>query len=453
MLNTFETAEDKHMRKLEIERQLKEMERVSRLHTTGVQGEALLDNETNESNLSLRESSRSASAMSSSSSRKSKTFKDIVADVDDDEGSHVNLRDLNEEMDDVSQSWRLLNTARERGKSIFERDEDSLPRRRCSRRQWVIYSLIATLLLVLTITLSVTLPGGGGEKEPSPQNTEEPPSPSEPNQPNPEPESQAERLSLLKDVLVQQNVLTSSALDDVSSPQNLALIWVSDSDIGQLVERSHVDVDDWTKDPVSRQMIELYALAVFYFSTNGNDWDGNTRWLQSSADNPCDYEGVTCAQHTVSQDETNTGFSVISGLDLEEAGLQGMLPSEISLLRGLLSLELGTNYLTGTLPTDFSQLILLEDLKLENNELSSTIPNEWRNMMSLISLNLQDNDLSGGLPDSLISGWSSVESLSLYENSFTGPIPTAIGTLGSLKVSFLGLVHHVNLVFLPAIHF
>ena len=80
------------------------------------------------------------------------------------------------------------------------------------------------------------------------------------------------------------------------------------------------------------KMMQRYVLAVFYFSTMGESWDMSTGWL--SSDDPCTtWYGVGCGSFS----------GKIDVLDLDQNGIQGTLPSELSSLESLTMLKLFDN--------------------------------------------------------------------------------------------------------------
>ena len=60
---------------------------------------------------------------------------------------------------------------------------------------------------------------------------------------------------------------------------------------------------------------ECEALVALYESTDGDNWNDNTGWLET--DTPCEWYGVTCSEGNV------------RGISLTFNNLQGSIPSEI----------------------------------------------------------------------------------------------------------------------------
>ncbi|KAL3797761.1 hypothetical protein ACHAW5_004376 [Stephanodiscus triporus] len=133
--------------------------------------------------------------------------------------------------------------------------------------------------------------------------------------------------------------------------------------------------------------LERSALTDFYHSTNGMGWTVRTGWLDPSVDH-CDWHGVEC-------DDANGGATVrlelpsndLSGtltpriaelmhlevLNVNDNGIKGSIPTEISLLSNLTRLQLSYNVLTGS-GTNFGNLSRLRLIHLHGNRLSGSIP-------------------------------------------------------------------------------
>ncbi|VEU42100.1 unnamed protein product [Pseudo-nitzschia multistriata] len=157
----------------------------------------------------------------------------------------------------------------------------------------------------------------------------------------------------------------------------------------------------------SEQLEERYASAVFYFSTNGGDWDScslndneckSGRWLVGDV---CGWYAVTC-----------NGYGMVTSFDFADAdgnGLVGSLPAEMYLFSELTDLIIVNNTITGTLPEAFGM-----------------------NATSMRSLLLPDNELKGSIPENYLSN-SPLEFVHLGGNSFSGPVPKNIGDASYLQ--------------------
>ncbi|CAJ1960698.1 unnamed protein product [Cylindrotheca closterium] len=138
-------------------------------------------------------------------------------------------------------------------------------------------------------------------------------------------------------------------------------------------------------------LLERYALASLYFSTNGaSSWTQRDNWL--SPDQP------VCRWFSKS-DTPNDCSGPMTKLHLGSNGLQGSIPPVIFSLTSLTYLDLSANQLTGEIPDTIGNLgTNMQELRLESNQLFGNIPTSIGNLKSLEWLYLQENQLTGSLP-------------------------------------------------------
>jgi len=214
---------------------------------------------------------------------------------------------------------------------------------------------------------------------------------------------------------------------------------------------------------------QRYALATFYYATDGDRWDNNNYWLSYEL-HECHWffrgpEAIWYAGDAYDEAALGPckGAEEYKSLLSFKNRLKGRIPPEIGLLSGLVNIDLSFNeMLTGTLPTEIGHLTLLERLQLVRDGLSGPIPTEIGKMEFLRELRLESNHLSGPIPtevgkltnmnwfwgfDNIFSGslpselglWPPTMSrLELFGNSFTGTIPTQLGLLTDLGELTLG---------------
>ena len=225
--------------------------------------------------------------------------------------------------------------------------------------------------------------------------------------------------SPLSDLLLSVSPRLRASLGDPTTPQAQAFQWLSnDTNLGLYSDL---------------QTIQRFALATFYYSTNGDDWTRNDGWL--SDDDECTW----FTSSTNLQPCNETGSFVNLELDLNNLG--GTLPPELAMLAGsLVQLELSrfgsSSFIGGTIPPEYGSLTLLEYLSLRGNELSGQLPTELGQLQRLDSIDLSENLLSGTLPEETGS-WSQVSILDVGSNRFSGPLPTSLGRLPKLRSLFL----------------
>ncbi|KAF5751895.1 inactive leucine-rich repeat receptor-like protein kinase [Tripterygium wilfordii] len=196
--------------------------------------------------------------------------------------------------------------------------------------------------------------------------------------------------------------------------------------------------------PVSSLNSEGSALLSFKQSIY-QDPEGSLGNWNSSDENPCSWNGITCKdQKVVSVSIPKgklSGFlpSVLGSLsDLRHVNLRsnrffGSLPAELFEAKGIQSLVLFGNSLSGSLPNEFWKLKYLQTLDLSNNFFNGSLPTSIVQCRRLKTLDLSQNNFTGFLPQGFGTGFVSLEKLDLSFNKFNGSIPSDMGNMSSLQ--------------------
>jgi hypothetical protein len=238
---------------------------------------------------------------------------------------------------------------------------------------------------------------------------------------------------------------------NASSPQAQAYDWLLQD---ALLQELHVQQ---LEDVFVARVLQRYALATFYYSTNGDDWVVAEGWL--SASHECDWYSI------VPELACKTDGENYFAIEIPVNGVTGSIPEDVFLLRHLgtcdivcgllvlsclkmskltkkygpspflLSLEhlnFEENALTGTLPTELGLLQYLKFLVVPENRISGPIPSELSQMPLLTELALNNNNLSGTLPEELGS-LENLASVFLFGNPrLTGTVPESYGNMPKL---------------------
>jgi len=171
-----------------------------------------------------------------------------------------------------------------------------------------------------------------------------------------------------------------------------------------------------------------FGLVNLYYSTNGREWTANNNWLSPSSF--CIWYGVTC----------DSSGTLVTHLDLPNNNLVGTIARDFLLLlgeQGLISLDLGLNKLYGSIPPEgLRTLTRLQSLSLYNNSLTGGIPSEIESLVGLQLLFMGNNDLKGTIPIT-IGKLGSLQKLDLHNNQMTGSLPLSVGLLQSLTQLYL----------------
>ncbi|KAL9154404.1 hypothetical protein ABFS82_10G111500 [Erythranthe guttata] len=123
-------------------------------------------------------------------------------------------------------------------------------------------------------------------------------------------------------------------------------------------------------------------------------------------------------------------------LDISNNNITGQYPDWISGFRSLSTLVLSRNYLQGTVHTSLCELQRLSFLDLSANNLNGIFPS-CANLTSLKYLHLQGNQLVGPIPSISSSSSSSLVTMDIRHNQFSGEIPSWISSFLNLRVLLL----------------
>ncbi|WCJ27629.1 Leucine-rich repeat protein kinase family protein [Euphorbia peplus] len=144
-------------------------------------------------------------------------------------------------------------------------------------------------------------------------------------------------------------------------------------------------------------------------------------WSSTSSSGFCDWKGIQC----------NSGS--VTSINLNNQGLSGNLPTEISSLTSLKTLSLQNNHLSGSIPS-FANLSSLASVYLDSNNFTSVTPGAFRGVVSLQTLSLGSNydlapwELPADLADSTVLATLTASQCNIY-----GSIPDIFGSLPSLQ--------------------
>ncbi len=186
------------------------------------------------------------------------------------------------------------------------------------------------------------------------------------------------------------------------------------------------------------------ALMALYNAAGGRNWKAKLNW---GSDRPIgDWHGVT-----IDADSRVTGLDLrdnnLSGiiswelgslanlevLDLSRNNLKSGIPKELGGLANLEALDLSHNALTRGIPPELGDLLELRVLLLKGNGLTVTIPAELGNLAKLEALDLGSNSIKGEIPAEL-GNLAKLRSMALQRNGLSGNVPAGLGNLAALKV-------------------
>jgi hypothetical protein len=175
---------------------------------------------------------------------------------------------------------------------------------KCSRRTVFIIGIVILLVLAGAVVISVMLLG---QDDNSPEDGSPTPAPTIPVPTG------------LTDLLSSVSFDRGAALSNSSTPQYSALIWLA----------NNTNLDMYS----NKQKIQRYALATFYYSTNGDKWNNKSGWL-SDADE-CEWynsESFNDLGGSFCHDGEVVGLAMVEVDTVSGNNLDGTIPNEIALI-------------------------------------------------------------------------------------------------------------------------
>ena len=189
--------------------------------------------------------------------------------------------------------------------------------------------------------------------------------------------SEEDRVDRLLELL-EQEVVDSSVLSNMTLSQGLATEWILNQDEAVIC-------------PDDPKFLQRWVLAVIYFSTGGDEWVqcsanpvatddcgnvlpllGAARFLSGGSE--CEWAGISCIDECVTE------------IEFEENNLRGIIPTEIGLLSDLAVWGMERGGLASTIPTEVGLLTNLIFLDLDFNELTGSLPDELFTLTDLTQL-------------------------------------------------------------------
>ncbi|KAL3830307.1 hypothetical protein ACJIZ3_019109 [Penstemon smallii] len=174
----------------------------------------------------------------------------------------------------------------------------------------------------------------------------------------------------------------------------------------------------------------------------------------------CNWKGVLCSQRHQSRVVSINMINHLSGtippflgnftslvlLSLANCFFHGEIPESLVRLQKLELLSLDENNFIGRIPPGLYNISTISIFSMRSNQLQGTIPSEigqmtidFRRLSSLEYFIISSNYLQGDISFiSSMANCTSLQSLSLFNNQFSGSLPDSIGNLSS-HLSFLAV--------------
>ncbi|KAH9624716.1 hypothetical protein KSS87_015615 [Heliosperma pusillum] len=132
-------------------------------------------------------------------------------------------------------------------------------------------------------------------------------------------------------------------------------------------------------------------------------------------------------------------LSSLSDLDLTSNQFEGsiMSPDTHVNLPQIINLDLNLNKLTGPFPTPFLNLTNLVTLGLSMNKFTGSVSFDFRHFSNLFYLDLSDMNLRGDVSFvTTLANCSSIQTIQLQRNNFTGTLPESVTNFSKSLSSF-----------------
>lgn len=219
--------------------------------------------------------------------------------------------------------------------------------------------------------------------------------------------------------------LTGNYGDD--TPQRRALAWVA---------------NDYQEDMNHGARMTRYALAVFYYSTNGvptdetpepKTWFEADKWM--TKEHHCEWQGIEC----------NSKLDVVE-IDLSRNNLSGKIPKEMIILNGhLTSLTLSENFIL-MYEQDYDAMMGLTNLQtllLDDNFMhgSNGLPTQFGSLVNLKKLKLSYNLFKGNMDsqhsNQVLANMNQLTHLEMEACYLTGSMPHHIGRMSNLVYLYM----------------
>ena len=179
-----------------------------------------------------------------------------------------------------------------------------------------------------------------------------------------------------------------------------------------------------------------------------NAWAADAAHASLGAGHPLRAWGIGSQRFLPDWEGITVSGGRITGLSMDPptgaGGLTGTIPSQISSLTALASLDLSNNALSGAIPVFITATVIprqgstpertvytpaLTSLDLSNNSFSGPIPFQLIvSLESIVTLDLSHNQLNGNI-EGAFGNLADLISLDLSHNAFSGSIPAGLGAL------------------------
>ncbi|XP_057799483.1 receptor kinase-like protein Xa21 [Salvia miltiorrhiza] len=136
----------------------------------------------------------------------------------------------------------------------------------------------------------------------------------------------------------------------------------------------------------------------------------------------------------------------LGGIYLSYNQLSGAIPTNLSQCSRLEVLSLSYNSFSGEIPSEIGYLTSLQILALGGNNLNGILPHEIGHLQSLVTFAAEDNKIAGSIHFNIFMNMSSLQTLLLWRNKFTGNLSRDVGNITMLTELYLSENHFTGLI-------
>eukprot|EP00531_Pseudo-nitzschia_arenysensis_P001950 CAMPEP_0116118554 /NCGR_PEP_ID=MMETSP0329-20121206/2165_1 /TAXON_ID=697910 /ORGANISM="Pseudo-nitzschia arenysensis, Strain B593" /LENGTH=521 /DNA_ID=CAMNT_0003612187 /DNA_START=20 /DNA_END=1585 /DNA_ORIENTATION=+ len=178
------------------------------------------------------------------------------------------------------------------------------------------------------------------------------------------------------------DVFTASHLR-ASADRISALNWIVEDDAMQLPIPSQTEIE--SDDPSVAILRQRFGLALFYFATNGDQWEEKYNFL---------------SEYDVCKWSSSFGLLHGEAFGGDQITVKGIICDQEGKVNRL---RMWWNNLAGTLPDEFPFFLEnLEELNLSGGSISGTIPSSIGNLSNMQELSVFEHCLTGTIPEEII---------------------------------------------------
>jgi hypothetical protein len=170
---------------------------------------------------------------------------------------------------------------------------------------------------------------------------------------------------------------------------------------------------------------QRYAFTMMFCETDGGDWLENDMWLSDLHE--CDW------YNRIGLDPCNR-VEQLEMVRIHDNGLQGTLPSEMSIISTLYEFTVSDNLVSGTFPAAYSSLSDLDTFCIAFNQFDGPVPGFIFRFPDMVYLDIAYNRFTGQLPNDIPQQMPDLEILFMENNDIGGKIPANLGNLNLRRV-------------------